>query len=110
MVLEGTIEKVVDMQEGVSQKGKAWKKATYVLTTNEQYPKKVAFSVFDEDRINDMSLIVGEEVRLGIDIESREWNGRWFTDVRAYMKLDTENGASKAQEPAPAENTDGLPF
>lgn len=107
MVLEGTIKEVVGIQEGVSKRtGKPWKEATYVLTTDGQYPKDVAFSVFDEDRINEMSLIAGERVRLGIDIESREWNGKWYTNVRAYVKLDVEDNNTpqpKAQEPTPAQ-------
>ena len=114
MVLEGTIKQVVGMQEGVSQAGKAWKKATYVLTTNEQYPKDVAFTVFGEERINEMSLIAGEKVKLGIDIESREWQGKWYTDVRAYVKLDVESNNTPqpvAQSvPAQQEETDELPF
>lgn len=114
MVLEGTIKQVVGMQEGISQAGKAWKKATYVLTTNEQYPKDVAFTVFGEERINEMSLIAGEQVKLGIDIESREWQGKWYTDVRAYVKLDVENNNTPqpvAQSvPTQQEETTDLPF
>lgn len=112
MILEGTIKLNVRTEEGVSKtSGKAWKKATYVLTTDGQYPKDVAFSVFGEDRINDLSLIVGEHVRLGVEIESREWNGKWYTDVYAYVRLDEEGKpiqptAQPQPQPQPQEQPD----
>ena len=122
MILEGTIIQVIGMQEGVSKTtGKEWKLAQYLLETNEQYPKKVCVDVFGEERINELSLIVDEQVALNTDVESREFNGRWYTSVRAWGRAESEQKTDApqvvAQPAAPvqpvvdvAEDSDILPF
>ena len=119
MILEGTIIQVIGMQEGVSKTtGKEWKLAQYLLETNEQYPKKVCVDVFGEERINELSLIADEQVALNIDVESREFNGRWYTSVRAWGRAEesAEQPVQQAQPQAqpvveqPVEETSELPF
>lgn len=119
MILEGKVIKCIGIKEGTSQSGKSWKLAQYLIdtTTNEQYPKQVAVEVFGEDRINELSLIPDEQVKLNVEVESREWNGKWFTSVRAWGRAE-ESAAQSAVQPAPQEQpvptqpeeTFGLPF
>ena len=102
MILEGKIKQLVSTQEGTSRAGREWKKAQYILETNDQYPRTIAFAVFN-DKINEFSLLVGQDVRLGVDIESHEWNGKWFTEVTAQAILDTPTSTTQpAPTPTPA--------
>jgi hypothetical protein len=82
--LVGKVVQVLDLQTGTSPKGD-WKKQDFILETEEQYPRKVCIALWG-DRINDIA-----GINLGVDIitvsialESREFNGRWYTDVRAW--------------------------
>jgi hypothetical protein len=86
MALEliGRVVQVLEMQSGTSAKGE-WKKQEFILETEEQYPRKICISLWG-DRVAD---IVGislnkEIVTVSVALESREFNGRWYTDVRAW--------------------------
>lgn len=120
MILEGKVIKCIGTKDGTSQSGKSWKLAQYLIdtTTNEQYPKQVAVEVFGEDRINELSLIPDEQVKLNVEVESREWNGKWFTSVRAWGRAE-EDAAQPTQpavqptpqeQPVQPEETLNLPF
>lgn len=81
---------------GTSQKGNAWKKREYVLETQETYPRKVFFNFFG-DRVDQFPLQVGQIVKVSFDIDSREYNGRWYVECRAWKAEDVNAAA-----PAPA--------
>lgn len=83
MEITGRIVAVLPEAGGISKSGKAWKKREYVLETTEQYPKKVCFQLFN-DKADQYPMQVGQEVKVSFDIESREYNGRWYTQVSAY--------------------------
>lgn len=85
MEIQGKIIHVLPLQSGVGKaSGKEWKKQDYVLETLDgQYPKKICFNLWG-DNIDRIGLQVGEDVTVQIDIESREFNGRWYTEVRAW--------------------------
>lgn len=79
--VDGIITTVCPVQSGVGKSsGKEWHKQTAVLQTSEQYPKSIAFDMFN-DRI--IPLQVGQSVHVQISIESREYQGRWYTNVNA---------------------------
>lgn len=104
MEIKGKIIHVLPLQSGVGKaSGKEWKKQEYVLETQETYPKKVCFNLFG-DRIDQNPVQIGDEVTVSFDLESREFNGRWYTDVRAYR---IEKGAPAAST-APA-HVGGIP-
>ena len=84
---------------GTSKAGNPWKKREYVLETMETYPKKVAFNFFGE-RVDQYPLQVGQTVKLSFDIDSREFNGRWYVDIRAWKAEPAD--AAMAQPGAPA--------
>ena len=97
MEVEGKIIQKLPPQSGVSKAGNNWSKQEYVLETQEAYPKKIFFSFFG-DRANQYPLNVGDTVRLSFDIDSHEFNGRWFTNINGWKaeKIDT----TAAQQPA----------
>lgn len=84
MDIVGKIIQVLPIQEGVSKTGNPWKVQSYVLETQEQYPRKVCFEVFGEDRIKNNPCSIDDVVTVSFDIESREFNGRWYTSIRAW--------------------------
>ena len=81
MEITGKIIVALPEMSGTSKAGNPWKKKEYVLETQETYPKKVHFDFFGE-RADQYPLAVGDTIRLSFDIESREYNGRWFTSIR----------------------------
>jgi len=122
MEITGSIIEVLEEQSGQSAKG-GWRKQQYVLETKDQYPKKICFMVWG-DKIDDFAVKKGQDLEVSIDIESREYNGRWYTDVKAW-KVSQTGGASANSAGAPTDSApmpdeeplgtpedemDGLPF
>jgi len=104
MDISGKIVQKLKEIGGTSKSGNAWRKQEYILETGGQYPKKVCVA-FWGDRIDQFALEVGEEVTLGIDIESREYNGRWYTEVKAYKVDRTQQGSGPAASEMPDVST-----
>ena len=82
--LTGTIVQVFPYEGGTSKAGKDWRKGVFILETQDQYPRKVAISLLN-DNIDKYPTQVGSVVTAHLDIESREWNGKWYTEVRAWQ-------------------------
>lgn len=102
MEITGKIIAAMPEVSGVSSRGNTWKKREYVLENTEgQFARKIAFTCFGEnaDRIQ---LEVGQEVKIYFDIESREFNGRWYTDLRAWRAEPLAAASSTAAPQAPA--------
>jgi hypothetical protein len=97
MELEGKIIQINPLQSGESKNG-TWKKQEFIVETKSQYPKKVCISVWG-DKIDQFGLKQNEVVTLSIELESREFNGRWYTDVKAW-KVDRA-GAAHYDVPEP---------
>ena len=104
MEVVGKIIQVLPIQEGVGRNGNPWKVQPYVLETLDQYPRKVHFEVFGEDRIRMNPCAIDQLVTVSFDIESREFNGRWYTSIRAYriVQGDVTQGAPAPAAPAAA--------
>ncbi|MDE6080538.1 MAG: DUF3127 domain-containing protein [Duncaniella sp.] len=100
MEIVGKIIAALPEISGVSaSSGKAWKKREYVLETMETYPKKVFFNFWGE-RADQYPLNVGEVVRLSFDINSREYNGRWYVDISGW-KAEPADAAQAGVPPTP---------
>lgn len=100
MEIRGKIIVKLPLQSGTSKAGNPWSKQEYVLETMEAYPKRVHFDFFGE-RANQYPLEVGDLIDLSFDIESREYNGRWYTSIRGWKadKVDP-NALAAAGNPA----------
>lgn len=106
MEITGKIILALPEQSGVSKAGNSWKKKEYVLETQETYPKKVHFDLFG-DKADKYPLSVGQTVRLKFDIESREYNGRWFTSIRGWEAEPVDAAAAPAAAPFEPASTPG---
>jgi hypothetical protein len=104
MEIQGKITHILPTREGSGNKG-AYTVYNYVLETGGQYPKPLAFEVFNTD----YGLCVGDTITAKINLESREYNGRWYTSVKAY-KVEKQGG--KASERPQFEDSDfqDMPF
>ncbi|HLT08613.1 MAG TPA: DUF3127 domain-containing protein [Cyclobacteriaceae bacterium] len=101
MEINGKIVQVLNEQSGTGRNG-VWRKRDYILETKSQYPKKVCITVWG-DKIDQFGMQVGDEITAGIELESREFNGRWYTDVRAW-KVDRQ-GAGNSYGSSTSANT-----
>ena len=100
MEVVGKIIQVLPAQEGIGRNGNPWKVQPYVLETLDQYPRKVHFEVFGEERIKQNPCDVDQLVTVSFDIESREFNGRWYTSIRAWRIQ--QGDTTQAAAPAPS--------
>lgn len=85
MEITGKITSVLPERGGTSAKtGNAWKVATYVITTEEQYPRNMCFEVFGEDKIQQFNITAGEVLTVHFDIDANEYQGKWYNRIRAW--------------------------
>ena len=121
MEITGKIIVACEPRGGVSARtGNSWKTQEFVIETVEQYPRKCMFNVFGEDRLREFNIKVGETMTVSFDIDAREYNGRWYNDIRAWkVDRNVAGVAPVADVPAPtatapaapaSEPEDDLPF
>lgn len=96
--ISGIVLNILPLQTGTSKAGNPWQKQDFILETGGQYPRKVCICLFG-DNVTKFPLQVGQSVTASVDIESREFNARWYTDVRAWNVV--YNGQQQGA-PAPA--------
>lgn len=102
MELQGRIIKLLPLRSGVSQSGKAWQSLDAVLEMPGQYPKKMVFTVFGEDRIKKSALFEGMECNVLFDIDAHEFNGKWYNSITAYNIVNTGVAVQQPQtQPVP---------
>ncbi|MGZ5242782.1 MAG: DUF3127 domain-containing protein [Bacteroidia bacterium] len=125
MELTAKLVQVLPLQTGQGKNGE-WKKQDIIVETDGQYPKKVCISVWG-DKIDENQLQIGNQLNISFDVESREYNGRWYTDCKAWKVASAGGGGGNAgnansqsyddREPYPSqspsstpEDHDDLPF
>ncbi|MCY7409237.1 MAG: DUF3127 domain-containing protein [Chitinophagales bacterium] len=112
MALEvtGKVFAVLPSQTGQGQKG-TWVKQAFVIETADQYPKKICFQAWGDKTEIVARLKTGDEVKVAVDLESREYQGKWYTDAKAW-KIELVNqgsGSSSVKESAPNNSYDDAP-
>ena len=112
MEITGKIIRVLPEKSGQSARG-GWRKQEYILETQGQYPKTVCFMAWG-DKIDEFGIREGQELEVSIDIESREYNERWYTDVKAWKVAPLGGTASAGAPPSnnepPPYGEDDVPF
>ena len=92
MQLTVKLLQVLPLQTGNGKNGQ-WKKQDIIVETDGTYPKKICVSIWG-DKIQESQLQVGGSLKIDFDVESREFNGRWYTDVKAW-KVEPANGGGQ---------------
>ena len=83
--LEGRIVRKLGVQTGTSARG-AWSKQEFIFEYQEgNYPTQVCMNVWGEDKVRELDKYqMNDRVKVSFNLSSREFNGRWYTDVRAW--------------------------
>ena len=118
--VKGNIVNILNAESGVSKAGKEWNKQEFVIETEEQFPKKVCFTLFGDKTSLLNGISNGAEVEVSFNLESREYNGRWFHNINAWKIESAQQNAPTQEAPpefraedVPPESADGpddLPF
>ena len=101
----GILLKKLDEHSGVSQRtGNAWKNAEFLMEVPGQYPQHINFTVADgqSGRIAHFEKHIGKTVTVSFDIDAREYNGRWYNDLRAWGCKEYVAGKTAPQPQAEA--------
>lgn len=106
--VKGKVEQILKSESGVSRAGKEWKKQEFVIETDEQFPRKVCFTLFGDKVDLLKGLAAGQEVEVSFNLDSREYNGRWFTNVNAW-KIDKVSEDNHLPEPPPEFRMEDIP-
>ncbi len=96
--LSGRLVTVLPEQTGNGKNG-TWRKQDFVIELAGPFPKKVCMTAWGDKADALLNASAGEELKVSFDVESREYNGRWYTDLKAW-KIEAAGGG----QPAPQAN------
>ncbi|MCQ2119124.1 MAG: DUF3127 domain-containing protein [Bacteroidales bacterium] len=99
--IEGRIQQKFAKQQGQSARG-SWSKQDFLLEYQDgSFPASVIFTMFGDDKVAELARYnEGDTVKVSFNIRAREYNGRWYNDVRAW-RLSAAGQAPAAGQPAP---------
>lgn len=116
MEIKGRVFQILPERSGVNKAGNPWKALQFVLQVDDVFHKYIVFEIFGEDKIELMNVQVGEDLKVYFDIEAREYQGKWYNQLRAW-RVEREIASlptpvtEPQPEPLPFENElDKLPF
>ena len=98
--LEGRIARKLNVQTGTSARG-AWSKQEFILEYQEgNFPAQVCMNVWGEDKVRELDKYqVGDKVKVSFNLSAREYNGRWYNDVRAWRIEPAGSAPAAPQTP-----------
>ncbi len=102
--LEGTLRQKLAVQSGTSARGQ-WMKQEFILEYPDgNFTAQAFFTAFGQDKVQELGKYqVGDRVKVSFNIKSREFNGRWYTDLQIWrIALAGQAQATAAPAPAPA--------
>lgn len=102
----GKIIQVMDPVRGTSKAGKDWVKQEFILETQETYPKKICIGMMGDKTSEISKYRVEDVVKVHLNIESREYNGKWYTNVNAWkieQAMAPNGGGASSSSPINAE-------
>ena len=101
--LEGTLRQKLGVQQGTSARG-AWAKQEFILEYPDgNFTSQVCFTAFGQDKVAELAKYqVGDRIRVSFNLRSREYNGRWYTDVSIWRIAPAGQPAAAPVAAAPA--------
>lgn len=122
MEFEGTVFSVLQLVKGTSARGE-WMKQEVIFELPGEFSRKVCVGFWGDKAQEAGTLRPGEIVNVSANVESREYNGRWYTEVRAWRMTRKAAQAPATNDPLPpldafapeepsssANEVDDLPF
>jgi hypothetical protein len=105
MDVKGRLIQVLPLQTGTSKSGNGWSKQEFVIETEEQFPKKVCFTLFG-DKVSLLNgLTAGNQIEVSFNLESREFNGKWYSNINAWKVNPVVNQGNQT----PSFSVDDIP-
>jgi len=100
MEFEGTVYKMLPLTKGTSARGE-WQRQDVVFEMQDgSFARKICVTFFN--RPDDVAkLKEGAVYHVSVNIESREYNGRWYTDIRAWRLQPQQPQSVDAPAAAP---------
>jgi hypothetical protein len=103
--IRGRLIQVLPLQSGTSKSGNGWSKQEFVIETEEQFPKKVCFTLFG-DKVSLLNgLSSGDQIDVSFNLESREFNGKWYSNINAWKV----NPVVSQENQSPSFTADDIP-
>ena len=99
--IEGRISQKFPVQSGQSARG-LWEKQDFVLEYQDgNFPASVCFTAFGSDKVKELAPFqVGDAVKVAFNLRGREYNGRWYNDLRVW-KITAAGAPAATAAPAP---------
>ena len=109
--LEGRIVSKLNVQSGTSARG-AWSKQEFILEYQEgNFPSQVCLNVWGEDKVRELGKFqVGDKVKVSFNLSAREYNGRWYNDIRAWRIEPAVAAPANLAPAAPVQDLPAEPF
>ena len=104
--LSGRLVTVLPEQTGNGRNG-VWKKQDFVIELAGPYPKKVCMTAWGDKADTLLEASTGDELKVSFDVESREYNGRWYTDLKAWKIEPVAAGGQPQAQQSPQQNRSG---
>lgn len=104
MDIEGKLIQKLNIQSGTSARGE-WAKQEFVMEYQEgNFPTKACFSVWGQDKVKELeNFKPGDDIKVSFNISSREYNGKWYTDLRAWrITSASQQMAATGAAPVPS--------
>jgi hypothetical protein len=101
--ITGVVKQILELQSGEGKNG-PWKKQDFILETPGKFPRQVCVTQWG-DQIEKNNIQEGETVTVWIDLQSREYKGRWYTDVKAWKLERGAPGSSQTESGLPGDET-----
>lgn len=99
MEIQGKVVRLGNLTEGTSARG-AWRKQELIIETVEQFPKQVCLVCWGDRVAEAQNFTPGQVIKAQISIESREFNGKWYTDVKPFrFDLEMPQQNQQMQQP-----------
>jgi len=126
--VKGQIKTILPTETGTSKAGKEWSKLNFIVSNNDGYEgreKIYCFQIFGQEKVDKFLQYnkEGAEVEVKFDIQSNEYNGKYFTNLSAFHVTQGErveqaaytpdiSGDPKQTHPSPIDDvgSDDLPF
>ncbi|MCX6189189.1 MAG: DUF3127 domain-containing protein [Bacteroidetes bacterium] len=104
MDISGKLSLHLPIQSGEGKNG-TWQKSGFVVeTSNEKFPKKVYFTTWGDTIAQSQAFQIGEDLKVSFDVESREYQGKWYSDIKAW-KVERNSGGATNAAPSTQNNT-----
>ena len=99
MDITGKLVEKLAQKTGQGRNGE-WVKQEFIIETPDQYPRKVCIALWGEKARDLDSYSLGDSIKVSVNVESREVNDRWYTDVKAW-RIERVGGSAPGNTPPP---------